>query len=256
MEQQKAQGVPDMTHEFDPIDPRQVMQQMVHSVDVPHTDGPPTHAEPDGDEGPLPHEMPHGAKADGSDQEVHVHGDDSEVHVHDDDSDNDGPFPKGDKQKAKEKAEKKDKSDKKDGPKKSPKDEAKEAAFRERRLRKFAGVLEDQYRQAEIAFDDTFVALKQRFKLAHGAPSMEAFEKDALALHGDEVGVAMLNAVRIDLGYAPLESDVIHTKTASLADRHLVEENETTRLFERLVKIATEATKLQHGAEHVRLMCS
>lgn len=259
MEQQKAQGVPDMTHEFDPIDPRQVMQQMVHSVDVPHMDAPPehAHAEPDGDEGPLPDEMQHGPGAD--DQEVHVHGDDSEVHVHgdeDDNDDNDGPFPKGEKQKAKEKADKKDKPDKKDGPKEPKKDEAKEAAFRARRLRKFAEVLEDQYRQAEWAFEDVFANLQRQLNRAHGAPSMEAFEKDALALHGDEIGVAMLNMVRLERGMPAIEYDTAVTKTASLADRHLVEETEVTRLFEQMVKIATEASKLQRGAAHVRSLCS
>lgn len=256
MEQQKAQGVPDMTHEFDPIDPRQVMQQMVHSVDVPHMDGPPEHAEPDGDEGPLPDET-----------NIHMHGEEPDVHVHnapkdddgdedDEDDDNDGPFPKGEKQKAKEKSDKKDKPDKKEGPKEPKKDEAKEAAFRARRLRKFAEVLEDQYRQAEWAFEDAFANLQRQLNRAHGAPTMEAFEKDALALHGDEIGVAMLNMVRIERGLPAIDFDAARAKTAALADRHLVEETETTRLFEQIVKIATEASRLQRGAEHVRSLCS
>jgi hypothetical protein len=253
MEQQKAQGVPDMTSEFDPIDPRQVMQQMVHSIDVPHMDAAQGHTEPDGDEGPLPHEAPHGDA--GDDQEVHVHGDDPEVHVHGDDDDNDGPFPKGEKQKAKEKADKKD-APKKDGPKESKKDEAKEAAFRERRLRKFAEVLEDQYRQAEWAFEDAYANLQRHLNRAHGAPTMEAFEKDALALHGDEIGVAMLNMVRIERGLPAIDYDTARAKTAALADRHLVEETDVTRLFDQIVKIATEASKLQRGAEHVRSLCS
>jgi hypothetical protein len=254
MEQQKSQGVPDMTHEFDPIDPREVMQQMVHSVDVPHMDAPQPHAEPDGDEGPLPDEMHHGPGG-GDDQEVHVHGDESEVHVHGDEDDNDGPFPKGKKQKEKEKADKKD-GPKKDGPKEPKKDEAKEAAFRERRLRKFAEVLEDQYRQAEWAFEDAFANLQRQLNRAHGAPTMEAFEKDALALHGDEIGVAMLNMVRLERGMPALEYDAALTKTAALADRHLVEETDVTRLFDQIVKIATEASKLQRGAAHVRSLCS
>lgn len=254
MEHQKAQGTPDMTGEFDPIDPRQVIQQLMHSINVPHMDAAPQpeqQAAPDGDAGPLPAEM-HGGQ-DGSEQEVHVHGDESEVHVHDDDSDNDGPFPKGKKQKAKDDADK----PKKKGPlESSKKDEEKEAAFRERRLRKFAEVLEDQYRQAEWAFEDAFSNLQRQLNRAHGGPTMEAFEKDALALHGDEIGVAMLNMVRLDRGMPALEFDSARTKTAALADRHIVEETETTRLFDQIVKIATEASKLQRGAAHVRSMCS
>lgn len=258
MEQQKAQGGHDMTAEFDPVDPHQIMHQLVQSVDVPHMGGEDTdapHVEPDGDEGPLPDEMAGDDAGDDADQEVHVHGDEPEVHVHgDDEDDNDGPFPKGEKQKAKEKA------DKKDSPKKEPKppkkDEAKEAAFRERRLRKFADVLEDQYRQAEWAFEDAFANLQRQLNRAHGAPTMEAFEKDALALHGDAIGVAMLNMVRLDRGLPVIDYDTARAKTASLADRHLVEETEATRLFDQIVKIATEASKLQQGAAHVRSMCS
>ncbi len=276
MEHQKSQGGHDMTHEFDPIDARQIIEQLVHSVDVPHMDAPPPHAEPDGDEGPLPdemHGMPHDEAAehglppgmhpggdadDGAEQEVHVHGDDSEVHVHDDDSDNDGPFPKGEKQKAKEKAEKKDKPEKseKKEPAPSKKDEAKEAAFRERRLRKFADVLEDQYRQAELAFEDEFAALGAILKRAHGAPAMAEFEKDALALRGDDFGIVVLNLVRGERGLPQLEFDDARAKIAALADRHVVVESDATVVFERLVKIAEEASKLQRGAAHVRSLCS
>jgi hypothetical protein len=253
-----------MTSEFDPIDPRQIIQQLVQSVDVPHMDAPPPQAGLDGDAGPLPDEMQHGMPPgmpppSGADQEVHVHGDDSDVHVHDDDSDNDGPFPKGEKQKAKDD---KDKSKKKGPPKKddkaekAEKDETKEAAFRARRLRKFADVLEDQYKQAEWAFEDAFANLQRQLNRAHGAPSMEAFEKDALALHGDnEVGVAMLNMVRTDRGMPALEFNAARTKTAALADRHVVEETEATQVFDQIVKIATEALKLQQGAAHVRTLC-
>ncbi len=244
MEQQKAQGGHDMTNEFDPIDPRQIIQQLVQSVDVPHMDAQP-HMAPDGDEGPLPDEMQHGAMPPGLD--AHDAGDE-------DDADNDGPFPKGKKQKAKDDA---DKPKKKSPPKSEPKDEVKEAAFRERRLRKFADVLEDQYKQAEWAFEDAFSNLQHQLNRAHGAPTMEAFEKDALALHGnDDIGVAMLNMVRLERGLSHIESDDARAKTAALADRHIVEETETTRLFDTIVKIATEASKLQRGAAHVRALCS
>lgn len=248
MEQQKAQGTPDMTGEFDPIDPRQIVQQLVNSVNVPHMDAPP-HAEPDGDEMPLPNEMGmHGMG--GDEPEAPVPPADGGAT---DDDDNDGPFPKGPKQKAKDDA---DKPKKKAPPKAPEKDEPKEAAFRERRLRKFADVLEDQYKQAEWAFEDAFANLQRQLNRAHGAPTMEAFEKDALALHGDDVGVAMLNMVRLDRGLSTLEIDDARHKTAALADRHVVEETEITRTFDLIVKIATEAAKLQRGAAHVRAMCS
>lgn len=252
MEQQKAQGTPDMTGEFDPIDPRQIIQQLVQSVDVPHMDAP-QHAEPDGDAMPLPDEMgdAHAPPSFGEGEAQHAMGNDEPKDAPDDD--NDGPFPKGPKQKAKDDA---DKPKKKTPPKASEKDEPKEAAFRERRLRKFADVLEDQYKQAEWAFEDAFANLQRQLNRAHGAPTMEAFEKDALALHGDDIGVAMLNMVRLDRGLPTLEIDVARSKTAALADRHIVEETEVTRTFDLIVKIATEASKLQRGAAHVRTMCS
>ena len=250
MEQQKAQGTPDMTGEFDPIDPRQIVQQLVNSVDVPHMDAPAPGGHPDMDHQPLPDEMgaasgmppgmEHAAPAEGSGEPPEA-------------DDDDGPFPKGKKQKAKDDA---DKPKKKAPPKAPEKDEPKAAAFRERRLRKFADVLEDQYKQAEWAFEDAFTNLQRQLSRAHGAPTMEAFEKDALALHGDDIGVAMLNMVRLDRGLPTLEIDDARSKTAALADRHIVEETEVTRTFDLIVKIATEAAKLQRGAAHVRTMCS
>lgn len=265
MEQQKAQGGHDMTSEFDPIDARQIIQQLVSSANVPHMDGggtgePGMHPDEapspmgmDPDMGPLPDEMGHGLGGNGQQPPMQPgdDGDDGDV----DDGDDDGPFPKGKKQKADD-AGKKDKKDKKKSPFPPKKDEPKEAAFRERRMRKFADVLEDQYRQAEWAFEDTLANLSRQLKTAHGAPTMEAFEKDALALHGHDVGFVVLNMVRGDRGLAPLDFDTARSKVAALADRHVVEETEVVRTFNRLVKIADEALKLQNGAFHVRSLCS
>lgn len=254
MEEQKAQGGHDMTSEFDPIDPRQIVQQLVNSVDVPHMGAPP-HAEPDGDETPLPDEMhPHTVGADGGCFGTPDGTGERPLGPPDDgNEDDDGPFPKGPKQKAKDDA---DKPKKKGPPKPSEKDEPKEAAFRARRLRKFADILDDQYKQAEWSFEDAFADLQRQLSRAHGAPTIEVFEKDALALHGDEVGVAMLNMVRVDRGLSAVAFDVARTKSAALVDRHVVEETEVTRTFDLIVKIATEALKLQRGAAHVRSMCS
>jgi hypothetical protein len=248
MEQQKQQGVPDMTGEFDPIDPRQVLQHIMGGVDLPHEE--PPHAEPDGDEGPLPNEIGEGEAMMASGQGGEPKG---EPPI---DDDNDGPFPKGEKQKSKDDDGKKDKPEKKEPPKESKKDEAKEAAFRGERRRKFASVLEDQYKQAEWLFEDTFGALERSLSRAWGGPSLEAFEKDAMALRGDAFGAVVLNLVRESRRLPPLTHEDICAKHAALVDRHLVTENEATRLFEKLASIAAEADKLRRGAEFVRIQCS
>jgi hypothetical protein len=239
MEQQKAQGSPDMTHEFDPIDAGQVVQQLMHSTGgAPDAQAPDMEPTSDGDSAPLPDEMAaHRAMQQGAP--------DGAVPPMDDD--NDGPFPRGSKDKAKDKK-------KSTGPAKE--DAQKEAAFLARRQRKLADVLEDQYKQAEWAFEDNFASLRTCLRRAHGAPTMEAFEKDALALHDDDVGRVVLNLVRGDCGLEPLDHDYMHTKAASLVDRHIVADTEATRLFSRLVKIAAEALRLQRGAAHMRSQCS
>jgi len=279
MDQQKAQGVPDMTNEFDPIDARQIVQQLINQVHVPHMDGPggempsmpgaggmpphgpeddamlPPHAEPDGDEGGMP-PMPPGGDDGPLPNEMGLHdlsGDEPDEPAHGAGDDDDGPFPKGKKQKAKDDGDKKDK-------KKSPfppkKDEAKEAAFRGRRIDKLASVLEDQYKQAEWAFEDVFANLGQQLRRAHGAPSAAAFEKDALALHNHEIGLVVLNMVKESQGLPPISADDAATKTAALADRHLVDDTETNRTFATLVKIAVDANRLCLGAAHARSQCS
>lgn len=264
MEQQKAQGVPDMTGEFDPIDPRQVIQQIIGGVDVPHEAMP--HAEPDGDEGPLPDEnsgaMPgcpdlsgNGPVGEGEAMMALGRGGEPKGEAPPIEDDNDGPFPKGEKQKAKDDAGKKDKPEKKP-PSPSKKDEAKEAAFRGERMRKFAGVLEDQYKQAEWAFEDEFKVLENALGQAWGGPVWDAFEKDAMSLTGgSDPGLAVLHLVRSARRLPPFGLDDYRGKIAAMTDRHIVDDNAATRSFERLVRIATEASKLRTGAEHVRTMC-
>jgi hypothetical protein len=245
MEQQKAQGVPDMTGEFDPIDPRQVIQQIVGGVQLPG--GAPPHAEPDGDECPLPNEIGEGEAMMASGRGGEPKG------APPIDGDNDGPFPKGEKQKAKDDA---DKPKKKDVPAEPKKDEAKEAAFRGERMRKFAGVLEDQYKQAEWAFEDEFKRLEDALNQAWGGPAWPAFEKDAMSLTGgSDPGLAVLHLVRTSRKLPPFGLDDYRSKIAAMADRHIVDDNAATRSFERLVRIASEASRLRAGAEHVRSMC-
>lgn len=271
MDQQKAQGVPDMTNEFDPIDARQIVQQLISQVNVPHMDGAgggmppmpgggmPPHAEPDGDEGGMPPgggmpPMPPGGDEGPLPNEMHdLGGDEPDAPDGDSDDDNDGPFPKGEKQKAKDDG---DKKNKKKPPFPPKKDEPKEAAFRSRRIDKLASVLEDQYKQAEWAFEDVFANLGQQLRRAHGAPSVASFEKDALALHGHEIGVVVLNMVKESQGLPALTFEDANAKTAALADRHLVDDTETNRTFATLVKIAVDANRLRLGAAHARSQCS
>ncbi len=253
MEQQKAQATgaaPDMTHEFDPIDTRQIVQQIMGQVPMPHAgvDESAMHDQSMDHAMPLPDEI--GAqppKRDGDgDGKIDFDGD------HDDDDD-DGPFPKGEKQKAKDKEKAKDK---KSPPKAPEKDTAKEAAFRDRRRRKLADVFDDQYQQAEWAFEDEMVKLGQLLRRAHGAPSMLEFEKNALAIDGSEIGVVVLNMVREARGWPSVSMDDARAKHAALVDRHVVDDNETTRSYERLVKIASEAARLKQGAEFLRSQCA
>lgn len=274
MEQQKAQGTPDMTSEFDPIDARQILQLLMGQMGGAHPEGGAMpHAEPDGDEMPLPdethgHVQPHTVGADGGcfgtpdgtgerpiapldgGARAYVPPNEAAPPI---DDDNDGPFPKGEKQKAKED---KDKKPKKAPPSDAKKDEAKEAAFRARRMRKLADVLEDQLKQAELAFDDAFGVLQNQLRKAHGAPSAAAFEKDALALHDSAAGRVVLAMVQESRGWPVTTPDDANVKTAALVDRHLVDDTETNRTFATLVKIAAEASRIKQGIEHVRGQCS
>ena len=238
MDQQKAQGVPDMTREFDPIDMREIVQQLVQQTpETSDADGlAPAHGTDD--MAPLPCESPRHRAAQVPPADVGAM------------DTNDGPFPKGLKQQALD-------ADKRKTPAAlPPRDTAKEAAFRTRRVAKLAAILEDQYRQAEWAFEDAFTKLQGMFKRASGAPTPETFEKDALAIYGDSVGVAMLNMVKQAQGLPLLDMDAVAVKTAALHDRHVVEDNETNQLFATIVKIANDALRLQRGAAHARTLCN
>jgi len=62
--------------------------------------------------------------------------------------------------------------------------------------------------------------------------------------------------VQADRGWPLVAVDRVHTKTAALVDHHIVDDTEANRIFENLVKIATEATRLKEGAEYARSLCS
>lgn len=241
MEQQKTQGgAPDMTHEFDPIDTRQIVQQLMGNVAVPHLD--PAAQGPDVPSNDVIDALPNEHQPDMS-----AAPEDPTI------SDEDGPFPKGEKQKSKDKDEAKSKKKPAAPPEK---DEPKEAAFRDRRRHKLIGILEDQYKQAEWAFEDEMARITQLLKVAYRAPELATFEKDALALDGSEIGIVVQNMVRVANGWPALSHDDAHAKHAALEDRHCVIETPTTRSFERLAHIATEANKLRQAAEHLRSQCA
>ncbi len=268
MESRKAEGAPDMTHEFDPVDTASVLQRLVgqtpfqHDMDLMHGQGghvPTQHGDPGSDE--LPDEMSarRAPPSFGEGEALEASGD-AAPKKSPPIGDDDGPFPKGEKQKAKEESSKEESSKSDDKPKKGPpkpaeKDEKKEAAVRHRRMRKLAELLEDQYLQAELAFEEGFERLSRQFKLAHGAPSFEEFEKDAMSLEDPDHGAAVLNLLRGERGLAPIPADVARQKHAELADRRVVEDNATIRLFDQLVKIAAEASRVRRGADHARALC-
>ena len=220
MEERKSQGAGDLLHEFDPTDARHIIQMIVGAEDAP----PVGHAPP-GPEGSfgadeLPDEMaavrhpPNGAPemegADGA---------------------KDAPK---DKPKGEEKDEEKNKAK-----------EEKAAALRANRMRKLAGILEDQY-----------AALKGRFKRAHAPLNFADFEKDALAECGSAVGVHVLNAMREERGLPALDHGAAREKVAALADRHVADDTEELRLFGQIVKIAEEAHRLQEGVAWMRAQCA
>lgn len=255
MEQQRAHAAtqgPDMTHEFDPIDARQIIQQIIGQTPtmggaegMPDMEGMEGEERGDDDNGPLPDERPKTVPAPSVDADNDGKTDDDEDG---DDDDNDGPFPVGSKDKKKSK--------KKAPPAFAKKDTEKEAAFRQRRQQKLAAILQDQYLQLELEFEDEFNKLGSLLRRAHGAPSAQEFEKDALVLDESPVGLVVLNMVKAAMHWPEISDDDAHVKHAALADRHVVTESETTRSYERLVKIATEATRLRSGAEFLRAQCS
>jgi hypothetical protein len=266
MENAKAQGAPDLTHEFDPIDAKQVIrividQSGVH-VEPEHAMAPPEggqeHELPDemaalrgGPEGgqEMPPEMPPGMSP-GMDPGGPPHEEPDGDEAPDAPGAKAPPFAKKPKKDAKppKKDEGEDEED-------EEKDSPKAAAFRDMRMRKLAGILDDQYRQAEWAFEDLSTRLASSFRRAH-PPSFDEFEKSALAECGDEVGVQILNVVRNDCRMSSLDVPQALEKAAALATHHVSEETQELALFETLVKTAKEAARLRKGLDWINARCA
>lgn len=219
MENAKAAGATDLTQEFDPIDSRHVIKIVIDNTGV-HIDPGPGADIQQGQHGQeeLPNEM-------------------AAVR---------GGMPPNAEHEAQEspKVEKEEHE--------SPK----EAGFRIMRTRKLAGVLEDQLRQAHLLFDETHEKLAARFKRLSNLNGFDAFEKDALADHGDTYGIAVLNSLR-ETRNMPLLSDADgFRKSAALADHHVTEETVELTLFGDLVKTAREAHRLAQGIAFLRTQCA
>lgn len=280
MDKQKEQGNPDLTQEFDPIDARKVIKIIIDNTGVHvedesggdtsqgemhpgggmHPGGeigegapPPMGGElPDemqamrGDEPPkgMPHGMNPAEGEPGHEDSPEV--EECEEDCHDaldpagvkTEKKNKSPFPKKDKKKEKSEGQKKEAS-----------------WIQSQRAIKVATVLEDQLREAEWAFQDLGNSLTTMFKRASAPMAFEAFEKDALAECDGPVGLQVLNMLREERGMPAMDSNTAQTKTAALQDRHITEDSRELAVFEKLVKIASEAIRLQEALEHVRSQC-
>jgi hypothetical protein len=216
MDQRKKEGAADLMHEFDPVDSKQVIRIVIDGAGV-HILPPKGDAPSLGMEGPQDSdELP---------DEMH------EAH---------------------EEAESEEEEEEEhEEEKKAPKKEA--TIFR---ARKMAALLEDQRKQGEWAFEDTFAKLAMSFKRAYNPTKYEAFEKDAMVEYGDIVGVAILDMLRGQRHLPPLEKTAVFEKVAALKDHHISDDTEELRLFETLHKIATKTEQLERSLAYVREQCA
>ena len=235
MDQRKKDGAGDLTHEFDPIDSRQVIRIVIDRTGV-HIDGPHDHSSNEAEEngsteqGELPDEMS-AIRAAPEMPEGMPEG-----------------MPESVPEEVPEETEK--------AKKKNEKKEQKEAELRIMRMRKLASILADEFQQHEWAFEEDFDKLAARFRRAHVDLPFAAFEKDALAEATDSTSIGVLNALRGTQGLAPLMFNDAHEKTAALADRHVTENSVELQLFEGLIKHAHESYKIQRGLEWVKTQCA
>jgi hypothetical protein len=232
MDARKAEGAPDLTHEFEPVDTRSVLQSIIGAGPTLGGEQPATPEPIDHDASPLPDEMSALRKQPISESGAI--------------QDRNGPFanPKGEPQKAS-----------KPPAQTTGKNTRKEAMIRNQRLTKLASVFDDQLVEAELDFDDGYGRLVRSFKLAHGAPSFDAFEKDAMSVENDDHALAVLNLLRRDRGL-PMHAQGTLEKCADLHDRHVADDTPSLREFRKLVKIARQATRVRNGVAHVRSLCS
>ena len=223
MEDRKAQGAGDLTQEFDPIDARQVIRIVIDDTGV-HVDRGPT----GGDEENTPAEayaLP--------DEMAAMRCPPPGVTTPPTEGPADDPV-----------------SDRK-----SKATSRKQAELAILRARKLAAVFDDQVRQAEWAFEDAHDQLVARFRRVYNDVTYASFEKDALAEHGDAIGLTVLNLVRESRRMPPLDATQGLEKAAALEGRHVSEDTPELRLFETLVKVARGAAELKRSLGLLRARC-
>jgi len=253
MDQRKQQGAGDLMHEFDPIDSRHVIKIVIDNAGV--------HVEPmGGDEQPhhdeqheLPDEMS-GIRMNPAEGEM-GHEDSPEVEDCEEQCHEKLDPPGVKTKKRKPIVEARDGEDEHDEEAAGIEESPKQAMHRVMRMRKLAGVMEDQYHQACWAFEEGFAKLASRFKIATNAASFDDFEKDARAEYNDAYGDAVLDALRVARGQAPVGAGA-REKTAAQADYHVSDDTQELREFETLVKIAAEADKLKRDVQWLKTQCA
>jgi hypothetical protein len=245
MDQRRADRAPDLLHEFDPIDARQVIRIVIDQAGV-HVEPVEREAEPDSDDGELPDEMASVRMNPAEGDPGHT---DSPDVAECEEACHDEIDPPGVATKKRSPAKPSPNAQR--PPQPAP---SKKAAQLELRKRKLAALFEDQRRQAEWAFEDTFAELASRFKRVYG-PSYDAFEKDATAEYGDATGIRLINLLRSGRHLAPLAAPT-REKTATLADHHISEDSPEIALFGVLVKIARDAARLDESLAWLRKQCT
>ena len=244
MDQRKEAGEEDLMHEFDPIDSRQVIRIVIDNAGV-HISGPHDHGDDEGLEGiegiseenKLPDEM--------AELRQETEGGEGGVEL------DEAAAEAAAAEEAAEAAAAAETAQATQGKK-----EEKEAALRRQRMRKLAGLLEDQYLQHAWAFEEQFEKLAARFKRAHADLSYGVFEKDALAEIEDDAGTNILNLLRETRGLPAMELTAAREKTAALADRHVSNDSPELQMFEGLTKLAHESQKVQRGLEWIKSQCA
>jgi hypothetical protein len=246
MDQRKSEGARDLLHEFDPIDARHVIRIVIDNAGA--------HIEPfeggtsdigAGGEDEIPDEMSpvrmNPAEGEpGHEDSPEVEECEEQCH---EDFDPPGVITK-----------KKSPPEQRASSAKPPEQKTKEREARLLRMRKLAGILEDQRRQAAWAFEDVFRDLSGRFRRVYGL-TYDAFEKDAMAEFGDRIGLSVLNLLRGERRLPPIEAAALD-KTAALGDCHVSDDTPELALFESLVKIAHTAAELERSITWVKSQCA
>lgn len=226
MDQRKQQGAGDLTHEFDPIDSRQVIRIVIDQNGV-HIDGPHDNNVDGQSMGPS------AGPAAGSDELPDEMG-----------ALRRGAPPKGDSEDKDKKPKKKDKDD--DGEDKEKKASAMPQHLARRKLESVAAFMRDKHAQLEFRFEDEFGALVARFRGIGGREKLSEFEKDALDTYRDPFSPRILNSMRSALRLPAYDDTALATKTAGLED-HVTIGSPELSLFGELVTMAKTASRLQDG---------